>query len=504
MKNLSRMGASLVLLLGPGLMMPVLAVEAPRWKDAQVVEDSIQKKIHQIVSAYDPRAVIFVNAQIRQSELTLPSTPFVYRGLSIFNEEQSIQLQKIDAKIYTEKAMLPEPVLAMLKLALKSYSVEPQIEVLPLPEELFRSEHVESRAGTEMANAWIHNRWVQILLVSLLLAFGLIPALSSFYNRRNNTQLVQHLESVIQRTIENFSESTNSSIGKSDPSVGQNLNRNSSVAGSSSQSISLSAEGFRSLLMDCYWNSLDSYATFVWQNTPIEIRGSLLSTAPGFVDYVRFFSDLEPVNLGYHDDPTYLRPLPISHLNQASVSRWAQTNTKHIQNLSRIRFEHLEISAKEKIRLLGATDTEDHGSAGLDASIFEKMPPSPSRQFQVAMPMAIKDVAEEKELLASVKGLSAQAKARVVSLGWLLEIPKENAQAILQNFTARDLASAWVGPEEVLVRLETYLPERKLRLLKDYIKTSEPSRKSRAFQAIHAQVVPHLKNSTQNSPRAVA
>ena len=492
----------LVLLLGSSLA--VFAGETPQWKETQAVEESIHKKIHQIVSVYDSRAVIFVNAQMKQSELMLPSTPFVYKGLSVSNEDQTIRLQKIDAKIYTEKASLPEPVLDMLKMALKSYAVVPTIEVLPLPQELSRGPASDLVNSSDPIGSWMMNPWIQLLMAAVFLAFGLIPALSSFFNRRNNTQLVQHLESVIQRTMESFAENGGSGLANFERAGAQNpayLPAGANNAGL--QNISLSAEGFKALLMDCYWNHLDGYAAFVWQNMPVDIRGLLLSNTKGLVDYVRFISGLEPVNLGYHDDPTYLRPLALHHLNQESLSQWAQINPKHLKHLSRIRFEHLEIPAKEKIRLLNATESSDIDST-LDSLTFERMPASSLRQLQVALPITIKDTAEEKELVASMKGLSPQAKSRIVSLAWLLEIPKDKAQEILQSFTARDLATVWLAPDDVLLKLEAYLPERKLRLMKDYMKTVKPNRKSPVFQALHAQVMRHLTNPTKTEARVAA
>jgi hypothetical protein len=75
-------------------------------------------------------------------------------------------------------------------------------------------------------------------------------------------------------------------------------------------------------------------------------------------------------------------------------------------------------------------------------------------------------------------------KQHIRSLVWLAQKNKQHIQKILSKYDARELASAWVGPDELLKTLEGSLPEKKLKLLQTYKEKVNPSRQSEIYQLL--------------------
>jgi hypothetical protein len=67
---------------------------------------------------------------------------------------------------------------------------------------------------------------------------------------------------------------------------------------------------------------------------------------------------------------------------------------------------------------------------------------------------------------------------------WLAQKDPETIRSTLEKYDARSLASAWIGPVEILSKLEQSLPEKKAKLLQTYRSKITPSRESAAYQAL--------------------
>ena len=105
------------------------------------------------------------------------------------------------------------------------------------------------------------------------------------------------------------------------------------------------------------------------------------------------------------------------------------------------------------------------------------------------------NVEEEQEILEM--DLPLETKETVYTLGWLADINEDKAKEILQGYSARDLATAWIGPDYVLDKLMGYMPVRKQDLLKSYLETTEPNRQSPVFQGLHEAAIEVMKNQTE-------
>jgi hypothetical protein len=82
-------------------------------------------------------------------------------------------------------------------------------------------------------------------------------------------------------------------------------------------------------------------------------------------------------------------------------------------------------------------------------------------------------------------------KENIRSLIWLAQKDDESIQKTLAKFDARSLAAAWIGPEEVLRKLQNNLPEKKLKMLQTYLEKSAPDRNSPAYQSLVDEGLKH-------------
>jgi hypothetical protein len=78
-------------------------------------------------------------------------------------------------------------------------------------------------------------------------------------------------------------------------------------------------------------------------------------------------------------------------------------------------------------------------------------------------------------------------RENIQTLVWLAQKDDAFIQKTLSRYDARSLASAWVGPEAVLKKLEAQLPEKKLKLLLNYREKTIPSRHSDAYASLVAE-----------------
>jgi hypothetical protein len=72
-------------------------------------------------------------------------------------------------------------------------------------------------------------------------------------------------------------------------------------------------------------------------------------------------------------------------------------------------------------------------------------------------------------------------RPQLKSLVWLSLRPLEYRKMVLAQYSAEQLAEAWIGSPEVLARLMEALPEKKRLMLEGYLKTTTVSKKSSVY-----------------------
>ena len=188
---------------------------------------------------------------------------------------------------------------------------------------------------------------------------------------------------------------------------------------------------------------------------------------------------------------SYLNPLRAHHISNEDLAKLLKKQPSLFNFLSHMRKTALPLAIHERIML----SRLDSAQAQQQKPDLEKVQPSPLRSIRKKLQIRIKNEKDEQDLLA-FKPFNLELVEDIPSLGWLLKLPENQRIQILESLSARDLASAWVAPKEVLKELEKSVPEKKLALLLSYAKAKPGSRNSRAYSMIHQNTLESLRNQT--------
>ena len=120
--------------------------------------------------------------------------------------------------------------------------------------------------------------------------------------------------------------------------------------------------------------------------------------------------------------------------------------------------------------------------------------PSLPRNLAKLEPTRLQGVDDETRLIARVGEFDLSAMRQMPSLVWSERLSDDLIREILKSFNVTDLASAWVGPESVLIRLHGLLPERKAKVLDSYLSSIKPSRESEAFSNLFARLLQAIED----------
>jgi hypothetical protein len=233
------------------------------------------------------------------------------------------------------------------------------------------------------------------------------------------------------------------------------------------------------LLADCYWGHQDDYAAYLWFRIPVEKRTALLLKEEWAHDYVASLQGHAEKNLGYEADPYYLSPLPVSHLDNEALTELVRTHPPLLNLLPALRSDGLKLTATERLALMKTSEETDPPD-------YLRQPPSPRRLLKSRARFKLATIQEESEVLAS-RDLTPDVARTIPTLAWLAESPPEAVRTLLAEFTAQDLARAWIGPDAVLAKLAECLPEKKLKLMLTYRDRLPPSRESAIFIELAAR-----------------
>lgn len=143
----------------------------------------------------------------------------------------------------------------------------------------------------------------------------------------------------------------------------------------------------------------------------------------------------------------------------------------------------------KKIDLFGQELTPFKGN-------IKQMQFKPYRKINSFSGLKVNSVEDEVGLM-SIKDPSFKLINSIKSIVWAIHLSDEEIKNILNNFTAPDLAQAWLGPEEFLDKLKSQLPDKKLKLLTSYLQNTKASRESRAYKEIYKLTCQAFANSAR-------
>ncbi len=274
-----------------------------------------------------------------------------------------------------------------------------------------------------------------------------------------------------------------------------------STASDKNEFADLSDASIFAVVMDCYWTSSDAYANFIWTKLSMKQRDALLShkdLGPELFRYFQFVRQFSPENLGYHQDVQYVESdSSFTKVDQKDLAKYITSNPAQAVSVTPLRWDHLPISLSDRLKATLAMNNATSKpvvAAPLKASSLRPLP----RRLEV------KALSPDDEtfLWSNPAMVQPDLRSSLKTLVWLALCPKEVREATLGEVDARDLAEAWVGPEQALAKLKEAIPPKKFDMLQSYLKETTPDRNSPVFEHLVAVGAQELKTPSDSKGAA--
>ncbi len=463
------------------------------------IQRALEEQFTQLLKAYDPAGVAVVRAELMKDvDKPLPGTPYSVQSLVINGSNDRVQFSKIQVTLLTRDASAPDEVRSFVTDVCRNYGVTPTIRNEKLPAEI-KSQSKDSNPAAPMTERETMERLATGLdklsssLESIKIAFFGFCALTlaavgalALRRSRPSRELLQAMERNFAQLATAIGEGA-SSREISGASVTAATGPASTISPSNSGRLEkYSDEALLECLADCYWSEQDGYAAFLWRSIPFDTRQGLISKAPFLAEYTGFLKTVQATDFGYIEDPAYLTPAGFWSADNSAISRAVESQAALYRKLSKIRAQNISLSITEKVRLAQAEAPQ--------LVPMPKLAASAPRKLRARIDLQIRTIEEERELL-EVPSLTQEAMQSIPSLGWSRKLADAALQEILREFSARDLASAWIAPGDVLDRLSHALPEKKRENVLSIIAKNPnlASRQSGAFFALHRKIIDRLE-----------
>ena len=431
------------------------------------LQEKWEQKITQLVRTVDSQAQVFVRLDEKRASEDVTETPYLYEAEGLYFRINP-EFSKVNVLILTRLKELPTETKQLLRkitkeleaplvLSLEALPQAPASELTlatPTPVEVKGLDQLFSLMS--QVGSWL---WAALGMFSF---FAFLGALI-FIKGKNETSEEQ----------------------KEKPEF---LNQDW-LAGYSEESLA-------AVLSDCYWCEKDAYAAYVWHRIPIEVRKGVVGSTTFLKSYVEKLLNQTVENHHYLEHPYYLNPLSINHSDNRTLTEMVRKHPVLIHKLPPMRVMSLKLTATERVRI----ELEAMKKTALPD--FKTVPAGKERELDYVRVIELDSVAEEEEVI-KLTGLSLELKARIPSLQWLCDVSEEKRVQILATFSAKELASAWIGPAATLDVLSKALPESKKQDLMSALKQSHqrPGRQSPVFRRMHQEAIQALRASeTASAP----
>ncbi len=445
------------------------------------IKEKLKKEITEVVKEFDPSAYVLLEVQAKKVEQSLPTTPLLLPDLVVRNRFNQIVLDQVRVQVYSQAEKLPDSVEEMIQLIVADHNVEAKIEMKIPPQKFTLPITGDQVVENVFSPENIDNLLLYGMFIVASLAFVIFVLLFKSSAQKLNHSLLKSVGE-IKAAMEESSPITNfqeeKELQRGPISEAEMQQEDKLIEG-------LSLESAIALLSDCYWAEEDIYAAYLWKRFSVEKRQGILKSKPDLKVYCNSISEMNPRNLNFHQDPYYIDPLKLDHINNEDLTRLVKKNPELFNFLPSLRTENLNLEVKEKLNFI-AKDKE----INVQNIEMQLQNISPSKPRVIAKQARIKiSTTEEEEQALALENINLQIKENIVILGWALELNDEELDQILNKFTAPDLASAWVSTDSVLEKLKNVLPEKKQSLVASYLERQKPSRTSPAFKRLHREIM---------------
>lgn len=440
-------------------------------------EDAAESRIEHGLAAFDKNIRVNVSVGYKKYE-SMPGTT-----LEDLDQTSPFKIDEQDiAKIFIEVSTSLETVPDDMKS--KVYKLLPinrnrmvvkfnyTPEIKPTPIDTIKAKDISEITTQVAAKA---GEFLSLLVASgisvlFLLAFFMhYRSLKMFRSQFENLSRViseSHLAPPQMNAPQNLASSKNSGLQSTDATTSDSFN-------------DLSHNSIKELMADCYWCSKDNYACWLWKNLNSPQKKMLLDDLGYMKDYAQFFLELEAIPQQYHEHPYYINPLQLSTISQEDLNKIIIKNKTIWHLLSPIRQQGLQLPLSEKLQIV----QKKPAGPGTDMAFNQK---STYRVFDDSGSWGQVSFDDESKIFSQPDMVPKQWQKNIHSLVWLSQREAAYISDVLAKHDARALASAWIGAPEVLAKLESCLPEKKLKLLKTYREKITPSQNSSCYQALVA------------------
>jgi hypothetical protein len=457
----------------------------------------------QIIKSRDPEVLAFASLVYAKSDNSLPGTPFVVTETRI-DETGSPEVGSIRVRILSKLNPFPPELTKIIKSEVARFGTEPQLNFEPLLSPEKATEAEEEVAGTTTEEKpksledlkdpkkweqWAAENPLMTVMTIVVAAIGLILLLLGLFYLANSLMGKRAMSQGFKQMADAFAENGGGgavaaagggATGSSEIKMTGSGAGSSAGGGDDSPYKTFPIESLKALMSDAYWGQYDGFASYLWKRIPIERKQEILDSCNFLRDYVKHLVKVEEDYVAYDQEPYYLNPLPLNHLSMKDLTKLVREQASLLNALPVMRVQALELPSPELIRMVRDLDDSD----SINPEQIRSANASPLRDLERNYNFKINSVEEELEILA-IENLSPSQQKQIPTLAWLARLPDIEIEAILAGFMAQDLALAWVGPEDVLEKLASHLPLKKLALVLNYVERTAPNRDSEAFQSLY-------------------
>lgn len=439
------------------------------------LEDNIRSRIESVLRPYDKDSKALVRIEFKKYDGVLPGMAMLASDSSSPLKIESTDVDKVWIEIYSQDQTAAKKVegliyqqvpveKARIQLSYKTMEKTPNVtNPFPLDSETFQKVY----ETTTRSMSWT---LVFALVACTVLTFG-------FFFYQNNVRLREFkAQMTALATAISESSSYSQAIPVNSPKEQSASLVSPEFASEASQRIeNFDSKGLLELFFDCYWCEEDGYAHWLWKQLSFEKQRQLVSEFAPLKNYVTYFVSSEPQALAYHEHPYYLNPSAMKTYSQEQVSAEVKKTPGLWHSVSPMRQERMDLPFADKLKA-----TQSAPASAFPALTTASKP----RSFAPTASWGQLRPDDELALFQNPEMVPAALRPHVQSLIWLAHKSDAFVQSVLAQYDARSLASAWVGPQEVLSRLEVQLPEKKRALLKTYLEKTTPSRHSSVYVSL--------------------
>lgn len=466
-------------------MIAAVGVRAGQYEQLMQTQRLLEDRVNALVRLFDPQGFSVVNIDLKKEREPVPGMPFFYDDFTLPSEDR-LNIERLKVSVISRLDALPEEAQSLIREALRTFSPRVEISIKRVPQlaPAMRPPIPEMRVSFPENSNWANSLFGNPLVLGAFGVFALLSIFGIVILWRLSGGLRQGIGSVsssLNQGLAGLKESLEGGIGGSATTESGAL---TTVGGGVSATFGtsawpqLSTESCLALLADCYWCEKDGYAAFIWDQLSVTQRMNVVTAWPALEKYIRHVQGVVPKDLGLHSDVNYLSPVAIHLFDNASLTEQVKRFPGLLRRLSPLRSDALGIGVEERLGL--------QAKAGESATLpdWTSLPPSKERTLRSYPKVRLVSENGEAEAI-NLRELPVEAKEQFITLAWMVQLPRERVTHLLDGFSARELAQAWVGPSALLSYLSECLAPKKRELVESYRKAVAPSRDSEVFTRLH-------------------